>query len=332
MQRIGTSNHTPWGGPMQIRTTVPTNGGSRRRRSPWRRVALLLLLALLWPGAVAAERVVTLRSATLVVYDNALDAFKHRYQAQLGPSAAKTVAPIQYIDLVLDDLGPTTPAAVRAARPDLLVTVGQGALESVAGLTGIPVVHLLAVTVPEALSKRSDVVGIALIVAPDPWVEAFVRTTPGRTRVGVVYDPRRTGAWVERAVAFGGLQGLSVTAVAVSHARGVGEALEFLRGRVDALWMIPDLTAVTPASVAVLARFSLEEGVPLFTFAEKYLSAGATAAFVVDPAAAGSQSASLAAGLTGRAGVDAQPSVAARVVTRVNPTLARRFRVDAGSE
>ncbi|MDF1554246.1 MAG: ABC transporter substrate binding protein [Deferrisomatales bacterium] len=313
---------------MNPRPSSPDLAEVRSRSARWRAAGPLWLLALalgLLPGSAAAEHIVTLRSAPLAVYDTALQGFQAGYGAHLRGRAQKTVAPIRYTDLLLTELDEGAAAAVRAARPDLLVTVGQHALDSVAELGGVPMVHLLASRVPPSLAGRDDVRGVSVAVSPEQWVEAFTQAMPGRRRVGVVHDPRRTGPWVERATAFGRLHQITVIGAVVAGARGVADALDQLRGGVDALWMIPDLTAVTPDTVPLLAEFSLEEGIPVFSFAEKYLEVGATAAFVLDPETVGRQGAALGEGLVRHAPGEGEPQFAARAVMRVNRALAFRF-------
>ena len=317
---------------MTPRTTTLPRADVRPRSARWRAAGPLGVPALiLWllPGLAVAEHIVTLRSAPVAVYDTALQGFKAGYRERAPGRAQKTVAPVRYTDLLLTELGDGAPAAMRAARPDLVVTVGQRALEMGAELDGVPIIHLMAARVPPSLAGRDDVGGVPIAVSPEQWVEAFVRAMPGRRRVGVVYDPRRTGPWVEQATAFGRLHQITLVGAEVAGARGVADALDQLRGDIDALWMIPDLTAVTPHTVPLVAEFSLEEGVPVFSFAEKYLEAGATAAFVLDPETVGRQGARLGAGLAGHAPVEQQLQSTAQVVMRVNRTLAYRFLPDS---
>ncbi len=70
----------------------------------------------------------------------------------------------------------------------------------------------------------------------------------------------------------------------------------------------------------------------MFSFAEKYLDAGATAAFVLDPETVGRQGAALGAALASHPPVEQQLQLTAQVVLRVNRALAFRFLPPVGRD
>src|SRR5207249_10401627 len=67
--------------------------------------------------------------------------------------------------------------------------------------------------------------------------------------LGVIYDPEKTGALVKEAGEVAGKFGLRFLATPVASQTEVPAALRSLLGKVDALWLLPDDTVVTPESL-----------------------------------------------------------------------------------
>jgi putative ABC transport system substrate-binding protein len=108
----------------------------------------------------------------------------------------------------------------------------------------------------------------------------------------------------------------------------VPSVLAGLKGRIDWLWMVPDLTVLTPQTVDYLMLFSLESRVPIFTFARKYLDMGAALSASIDPYDMGRQAGEMALALLRGTSVAELPQQAARkVVVEVNDTAAKMLGV-----
>ena len=102
-----------------------------------------------------------------------------------------------------------------------------------------------------------------------------------------------------------------------------------MRGAIDAFWMIPDPTVLTPDSVEFLLLFAQENLVPVFSFAEKYEKMGALFSLDVDPVDMGKQAGEMTNRLLGGSPVDELPRVdARRAVLRFNHSVARKLGVD----
>jgi putative tryptophan/tyrosine transport system substrate-binding protein len=107
--------------------------------------------------------------------------------------------------------------------------------------------------------------------------------------------------------------------------------LESLRGKVDSLWMLPDVTAVSPASTEAYFLFSQAERVPVVTFAEVYLSMGGAVALGIDRRDIGRQVGEMARSvLDGTPIEDISPEFPRRAFTKTNEGVLRRLKVMLG--
>jgi putative ABC transport system substrate-binding protein len=104
----------------------------------------------------------------------------------------------------------------------------------------------------------------------------------GAKRVGVVFDPSRTGGYLKRAQQAAEKAGIRLVTREVNDPREVVGAMAQMGGAVDALWMLPDTTAVTSATLEAYFGFSVKYQLPVVAFSEQYLSKGAAAALEID--------------------------------------------------
>jgi len=83
-------------------------------------------------------------------------------------------------------------------------------------------------------------------------------------------------------------------AVQVSSDREVTEALKKLAGKIDALWMIPDPSNISPQGAEAILLFGLENKVPILAPSEKFVKNGALLSVAADYLAVGEQTGKLA--------------------------------------
>ena len=113
-------------------------------------------------------------------------------------------------------------------------------------------------------------------------------------RIGVIYDPRRSGAYLTRARHAAAGFGTELVTVEVHSPRDVPSALDRLKqSGVDVIWMLPDSTAVSPENVDAYFLFAQRQNLPVVSFARGYLAKGALAVLEVSRQMIGEQSCSL---------------------------------------
>jgi putative ABC transport system substrate-binding protein len=101
----------------------------------------------------------------------------------------------------------------------------------------------------------------------------------------------------------------------VRSPREVPARLGQLEGAVDALWMLPDATAVAAGNVEAWFRFSLEQRVPVVTYSDRFLGLGAAASVEADRFEMGRQAGEIAVSMLARDGSGDAETVAPRKVT-----------------
>jgi len=67
-----------------------------------------------------------------------------------------------------------------------------------------------------------------------------------------------------------------------------------MKGKADALWLLPDTTVVNPATIDLLLLSTLENKIPVLTFSDKYVEKGALLSLEVDAEDAGRQAGEMA--------------------------------------
>ncbi len=290
-------------------------------------VAFWLLIGV--AGPVAADQIVIIQSAQLRPFEEAVQGFKRTVESSGAHRGPKKVLPIVFRSLPLPgpDASSSIVQQVRNLAPDLVLAVGSPALEQLRDLREIPIVYLLVHTPAEWLRGRSDVTGVGMTISPERWFDAIRSAFPGRTRLGVLYDPERTGGFVREAEAAAG-QGVSLVTRAVDSPREFYDRLRGLIGLVDAFWMLPDPSVVTPQTAEALFLFSLRQNVPVITFSEQFLAKGATVALLLDFDAMGQQAGEMARRLLDGALPEQIPVESpTKLHLRVNRTVAERLGV-----
>ncbi len=250
--------------------------------------AIIFILGLLLgmsPGVWASQDdIVIVLSSRLVAYKKAVAGFREICEADMPRAGPKCICPHHITELVNTDFKSQAELRRRIEElgPAIVLAVGTNALNTATSLSAdIPVIHLL-VPFPEALkNNRPHIYGVAMDIDPAAQLSALIETMPQARRVGVVFDPAKTGELVQKAREFCRVKGLSLVSREAESPAGVPDLISSLRGEIDVFWMIPDLTVVTPQTTEFLFLFSLENRVPVLTFAEKYLELGAT--FMVGP-------------------------------------------------
>lgn len=190
---------------------------------------------------------------------------------------------------------------VREEQARLVLAVGDPALAAARKAGRVPVVSLMALA-PLA-AKAPHVAAIAPVGSPEQYLRLFKEM--GRKRIGIVTDPAHTGTYLRQARKAAESLGMELVVREVSSPKELLNDLPSLKGKVDALWMLPDTAVVTGDTMEAMARFSLDERLPLVSFSDHCLAKGAAATLQTDRADMGRQAGELAGAIiSGIAGKD----------------------------
>ncbi|GAB4274144.1 MAG: ABC transporter substrate-binding protein [Deferrisomatales bacterium] len=259
-------------------------------------------------------------------------AFKSTLEAGIAHRGPRSVVPVVFREPSwnVSEPGPTLVEKVRDSKPDLILAVGAAALDALRPLEDVPIVYVLVHSTPRWVRQRSNVTGVEMAVPPHRWLELIAGALPGRRRLGLLYDPARTGDFVRRAQAAATGAGFTLLTKEVRAPQEVPQRLAELESLVDGFWMIPDPTVVTPQSVETLLLFSLRNRVPIVTFSESYLDLGAAVAVVLDFPTLGRQAGDLARRILEGTPVDLlRPEPPAGVGVRVNRLVVQKLGMSA---
>lgn len=274
---------------------------------------VIIAIVLLAPLPAIAYEILVLQSLHEKGYEEAVRGVRQACRVRM-----RTVVLSDYAEADITRI-------MREEHPRVVIAVGDRALELAQKVRNTPVLYMMALN-PK---PRQKVTGVGMLLDPVKYLSVLDRF--GSKRVGVVYDPARSGAYLKRAQSAARRSGIDLVAREVHTPRETPAMLESLRGKVDALWMLPDLTAVSPASTEAYFLFSQGESVPVVTFAEVYLSMGGAVALGIDRFDIGKQLGEMAQSvLDGTPVEDLQPQSPRRVLTRSNDGVLRRLNIGLG--
>ncbi|WP_298269064.1 ABC transporter substrate binding protein [Geobacter sp.] len=286
------------------------------------RILHILAFLLLWGFPALAAEVVVVQGERMAPFEAAL----HGFEATAGVRSVER--------LVLSELrGADVVRSVREARPRMVLAIGREALARVKDIREIPIVYVM-VAAPPSAAAHGNVTGVTMGVPAERYL-AFAHTDLASHRVGLLFDPGRTGAMAREARQAAQRLGITLVTREVHAPRQALQQLAALRGKVDVLWLLPDPTVVTAETLEAIALFSQENRVPVLAFAAKYLQHGALAAFEVDPADMGRQAGRMARRIMNGTPPGEVPDEApARITLRVNGAVARNLGItrDLGGE
>jgi len=216
---------------------------------------------------------------------------------------------------------------IREEQPRLIVAIGADALEQVRQIRTIPIIYLMVLNPSKIVPEAKNVTGVQMTPSPVQQVDLIRKALPNVSKVGVLYDPNNLSKFVRQAADAARPLGLELVTREIRAPREVPGALLRLRGEIDAFWMLPDPSVVSPETMEFFILFSGENRLPLVSFSRKYVDMGALLALDTDPYDMGMQAGEMATRLLQDAGNRSIPRVEAarKTVKWVNPNVARRL-------
>lgn len=179
-------------------------------------------------------------------------------------------------------------------RPRLILAIGalaaQVAKEQV---KGIPVVFAMVPNPYKYGLEGANIAGISLDIPIETQLTMYKSLLPNLQALGVIYDSAKTGPMVAEAHKVAKTLGLQLQAVPVTSEKAVPGALRNLLGKIDALWMLPDDTVITPESFQFLLLKTFENHLPFLAVSDIFVEVGALASLSPDYTDVGRQSCQL---------------------------------------
>ncbi|CAH2030162.1 ABC transporter substrate-binding protein [Trichlorobacter ammonificans] len=276
-----------------------------------RSLLLILALLLLCPTLARAYDLLVLQSQRNPAYDEVLK----------GLNSDRSIS--QRLVVLSDYADVDVVRIVREDSPVAIVAIGDAALTAARKVRHIPVIALMSLKVHSLKSSQPNLAGIGMFVAPESYCDLFRRMQV--KRVGVVYSPAQSGWYLQSARQAARDAGITLVTREVAAPRETLAQLSSLAGKVDALWMLPDLTAVTRETAEAYFHFSQQQMVPVVSFAAGYLGLGAAAALEMDRFALGVQAKEMVEAFLAGAAERSLISFPKNVALRTNPTVLKHL-------
>lgn len=280
-----------------------------------RQTFLTLLCCLLTSLAEASPVVVAVQSVEIPPYSQALDGFQ-------------SACPARTRQLVLSgETAHDIHDKMDKIDPDLVLAIGIDALQFLKETTYRPIIYMMVLNPAPAVSDDPNITGVSMNIPQRKQLTLITKVLPRAKRIGLVYDPDQTGRFVDRSRQSASALGIRILAHGVKTAREVPAKLTGIT-QLDALWLIPDITVITPATLEFLCYFSQSRKIPLITFSEKYLTVGAFMSIGLDLFDIGRQAGDMATQvLNGTPVALIPPEEARQAVVTINQTVGGKLGI-----
>lgn len=277
-----------------------------------------------WVAPANATNALAIKSLDIHPYNRAVEGFRS--------TVTGTVEDTVYIN---SSDGDQVVFRLKKGGVDLIFTLGSNALNLVIDrFRNIPVVYSFVLnprTVASSLSKnkRSNMTGISMVIPPEMQFKAIMQATPSVKRIGVVYDPSKTESLIEEARKSAKKLGLTLVEQQISKKKEALGAISGMQGRVDAIWMAADTTAITAESIKYMLLYSFRTGTPLIGISDKYVKNGALIALSFDSEDIGKQAGEIASRvLDGENVEEIPPANPRKLKLSINMNTAKKLGID----
>ena len=288
----------------------------------------IVLVLVLSPAALAgtaeAGRVAVLLSAKVSEYEEALKGFKE--------AAPHEIVAVYDMDGDLDRGRKQLAEIETKIKPDLVFAVGIWALQAIVSRpTPLPVVYAMVLNPPSVIAAGTkNVTGASMNVPVEQSIRLFKQLGPQIKRIGVIFNPAKTGYLVKRAQVVAREDGLELVSKEINSAKEVIGALESFQDGIDALWIVPDETILSQAVVQQMLLFSYRRKIPLLGLSDRHAQMGALLSLsFASGEDIGRQAGELAqAILTGRPAADVPYTSARKLFLTVNLKTAQKLGLE----
>ena len=278
-------------------------------------ILLILALATLLPSLAQAYDILILQSRRDPAYEETLKGLSTKHNASQRTLVLSDYAEVDVVRIVRED------------RPRLILAVGDSALTATSKIQNTPVIAVMSLGIHNRKTPQRNLTGVGMFIQPERYMSLF--KTMKAKRVGVIYSSAKSGWYMRLAQRAAKQAGIELITREVSAPRYAIDNVASLAGKVDALWMLPDSTAVTRETAEAYFLFGLQQSVPVVSFASSYLGLGAAAVLELDRLAIGRQADAMIAKLLNSENSENSEnlpfSFPKSVRTKTNPVILRKL-------
>ena len=283
-------------------------------------VVIFLFCILSDTSNAATARITAVQSINIKPYNDSLKGFINECMCDVD-------------QVILSDLyGVDIKTKLRNSKPDVIVAIGIDALKRVKAINDIPIVYLMVLNSQSELSGNNNITGVNMNIAPERQLRIIKETNPKINRIGVIFDPARKSQYVRNVIQIASSMKIKMITKEIHNLKDFPVILNSMKDEIDAYWMLPDVTVVKAETVELVMLFSLENRVPVITFADKYLDMGAMMSLGIDAHDIGRQAAKIVKSILAGAQIEEKSINARRVVVTINQKVARKLGITISTE
>ncbi len=278
---------------------------------------LIAFWAFNFGSVIADEKIVTIQNISIKPFTEALDGFK-------------SICSSPVIQILASELGKIDiQKEVNQIKPAVILAIGTDALLKVKGIKSIPIIYLMALNPQTIVSNQENITGVSINISQGKQMALLQKILPSIQNIGLIYDPERSSHFVQKAQDAAEKMGINLISEKAHRSKDVPSLLMGMQGKIEAFWMFPDLSVVTPKTVDFLLYFSFKNKVPILSFSEKYVKTGALVSISMDPFDIGVQAGEMAKEIIGGKKVkDIQQIDARKAVVSINTKIAKKFEIN----
>ena len=249
------------------------------------RTGLVLLLAsVLFTPPVRAADVAILLSGDMSAYSACLQSCK---DALPGSEVFETT-------VTESDHHPALLASLTKQNPRVVLGIGAKATKLAQNLENAPPLVYAMVFNPYELGMVApNAAGVAMISSPESQLKTIQELIPHLKSVGVIYDAEKSMRFIEEGRRSARELRVAWVEEIVTSSQEISQSLKKIIPKIDCLWLLPDTTVVSRDTFQYIIHLTLERSVPVFSFSEGFVKAGAFAALAPDYESIGKESARL---------------------------------------
>ena len=248
-------------------------------------------LTLVWAslaGPALAREIAVLKSSDIAAYNQAVAGMRSEF-----PDSAVTITEYDMQGDVAR--GRKLARKIRAADVNAVIAVGlKAALVAKLEIVDVPVIYCMVLDPGKYDLHAPNMTGITLQIPLERQLATMHSVLPRMKRIGVLYDPEKTGPIVEEARRLAKGLELELVERRVSSERYLPETLREVITKVDALWLLPDSTILTDDSLRFVLSTALDRSVPVIGFSSEFVRNGALIGLSVNSGDIGRQAGAMA--------------------------------------
>lgn len=260
------------------------------RSAYWRKLVWVIVcvgIFLELSTVTSAQEVAILKSADISAYSEAISAFTSALPSSLQIT--------REYDLHGDmEKGRQLARRIRASKVKVVMAVGlKAAIAAKLEIPDIPVIFCLVLDPEKYGLPTTNMVGLSLKVPFRQPLQSLRALAPKVSRIGVLFDPQKTHEMHRQLLHDANALGIKILSEEIHQEQDVASALNALKDRIDALWLLPDSTVLTESTLDFLISTTLEANIPVVGFSSALVRSGAVVGAYVHYADIGTQAAQL---------------------------------------